>query len=119
MEINMKINEYQELAMKTLNPSLAKQEILINAVMGLCGESGECIDVVKKHLYQQHDLDHKKLLEELGDVAWYLAEACTALDVHLEDVLEQNISKLKLRFRDGFKKEDSIKRKDVKEKEND
>ena len=44
----MTINEYQELAMTTLNPELSKREILINRVMGLCGESGEAIDIVKK-----------------------------------------------------------------------
>ena len=44
----MKINEYQELAMTTLNPELSKRDVLINSVMGLCGESGEAIDIVKK-----------------------------------------------------------------------
>ena len=46
----MKVNEYQRLAMTTLNPQLNKKEILINSVMGLCGESGEAIDIVKKWL---------------------------------------------------------------------
>lgn len=108
----MKINEYQELAMKTLNPKLNKKDVLINAVMGLCGESGEVIDLVKKHLAQGHDLDKEKMIKELGDVAWYLAEACYALDVQLEDVLSQNIAKLKKRYPDGFKEIDSINRKE-------
>ena len=43
----MEINEYQELAMVTLNPKLSKRDVLINSVMGLCGESGEAIDIVK------------------------------------------------------------------------
>lgn len=47
-DIRMKINEYQELAMTTLNPELSKRDVLINSVMGLCGESGEAIDIVKK-----------------------------------------------------------------------
>ena len=42
--------EYQKLAMTTLNPELGKKDVLINAVMGLCGESGEAIDLVKKYL---------------------------------------------------------------------
>ena len=53
----MKINEYQELAMKTLNPELSKRDVLINSVMGLCGESGEAIDIVKKWMAQGHELD--------------------------------------------------------------
>ena len=50
----MTINEYQRLAMTTLNPALDKRDVLINSVMGLCGESGEAIDMVKKHLHQGH-----------------------------------------------------------------
>ena len=44
----MNVNEYQTLAMTTLNPALTKRDVLINSVMGLCGESGEAIDIVKK-----------------------------------------------------------------------
>ncbi len=46
----------------------------MNGVMGLCGESGEVIDILKKHLSQGHELNKEKMAEELGDVAWYLAE---------------------------------------------
>lgn len=70
----MTINEYQKLAMTTLNPELDKKDVLINGVMGLCGESGEAIDIVKKWLAQGHALDREKLAKELGDIAWYLAE---------------------------------------------
>ena len=108
----MKINEYQELAMTTLNPELSKKDVLINSVMGLCGESGEAIDIVKKWLAQGHDLDKDRLIKELGDIAWYLAEAATALDVQLEDVLQANIDKLKQRYPEGFDKERSLTRSD-------
>ena len=103
-------NEYQRLAMTTLNPALEKKDVLINAVMGLCGESGEAIDIVKKHLHQGHELDREKLVKELGDIAWYLAEAAYALDVNLDDVLEQNIAKLKARYPEGFDADKSIHR---------
>ena len=95
-------NAYQKLAMTTLNPDLSKKDMLINAVMGLCGESGEAIDIVKKHLHQGHELDKEKLQKELGDIAWYLAEAATALDMDLEDVLQANIEKLRRRYPEGF-----------------
>ena len=106
----MTINEYQQLAMTTLNPQLSPKEILINGVMGLCGESGETIDIVKKWLAQGHELDKEKLAEELGDIAWYLAETATALDLSLEDILVANINKLKKRFPEGFDAERSIHR---------
>ena len=103
----MTINEYQKLAMTTLNPALNKKDILINGVMGLCGESGEAIDIVKKHLAQGHDLDREGLIKELGDIAWYLAETATALDVTLEEVLERTIDKLRKRYPEGFDSEKS------------
>jgi len=103
-------NEYQRLAMVTLNPGLSKKDVLINGVMGLCGESGEAIDIVKKHLAQGHDLDREKLAKELGDIAWYLAETAYALDIPLEDILAANIEKLKKRYPEGFSRERSINR---------
>ena len=106
----MRVNEYQELAMTTLNPELSKRDVLINSVMGLCGESGEAIDIVKKHLAQGHELDKEALIKELGDVAWYLAETAYALDVPLEDVLQRNIDKLKARYPQGFDASRSINR---------
>ena len=106
----MTINEYQRLAMTTLNPGLSKKDVLINGVMGLCGESGEAIDIVKKWLAQGHELDKDKLTKGLGDIAWYLAETATALDLSLEDVFAANIEKLKKRFPEGFDAERSIHR---------
>ena len=106
----MKINEYQQLAMRTLNKDLSKKDVLINGVMGLCGEAGEAIDIVKKHLAQGHELDKEKLIKELGDVAWYLAETAYALDIDLETVFKLNIEKLKRRYPEGFEKEKSINR---------
>jgi len=106
----MTINEYQKLAMTTLNPELSQKDVLINGVMGLCGESGEAIDIVKKWLAQGHDLDREKLAKELGDICWYLAETATALDLSLEDIMAANIEKLKRRYPEGFDSARSITR---------
>ena len=103
----MTVNEYQKLAMTTLNPELNKKDVLINGVMGLCGDSGVAIDFGKKHLALGHDLDREGLIKELGDIAWYLAETATALDVTLEEVLERNIEKLRKRYPEGFDAEQS------------
>ena len=108
----MTVNEYQKLAMTTLNPELNKKDVLINGVMGLCGESGEAIDIVKKWLAQGHELDKQKLAKELGDIAWYLAETATALDMDLEEVFAANIEKLKKRYPEGFNTQRSIHRED-------
>lgn len=106
----MNLNDYQRLAMTTLNPSLDKKDVLINGVMGLCGEAGEAIDIVKKHLAQGHVLDREALIKELGDVAWYLAETAYALDVPLEEVCQRNIDKLRTRYPEGFSAEKSVHR---------
>ena len=104
----MNVNEYQRLAMATLNPELSKRDVLINSVMGLCGESGEAIDIVKKWMAQGHELDKSHLAKELGDIAWYLAEAATALDLSLEDVFQANLDKLNKRYPDGFDSQKSL-----------
>jgi len=100
-------NEYQRLAMASLNPKLNRKDVLINGVMGLCGESGEAIDIVKKYLHQGHELDKEKLAKELGDVAWYLAETAYALGIPLEKILRDNLEKLKNRYPEGFDTERS------------
>lgn len=106
----MTVKEYQELAMRTVNPDLDKKDMLINSVMGLCGESGEAIDIVKKWFAHGHELDKEHLAKELGDVAWYLAEAATALNMNLEDIFEANIEKLRRRYPEGFETIKSIER---------
>ena len=100
----MTINEYQKAALTT-EPPFEEDECLlriINGVMGLNGEAGECIDIVKKHLFQGHDLDTDHLAKELGDVAWYLAVTADAIGYNLETILQMNISKLKARYPNGF-----------------
>ena len=106
----MTINEYQKLAMTTLNPELSEKDVLINGVMGLCGESGEAIDIVKKWLAQGHELDKEKLAKELGDICWYVAETATALGIPLEDIMTANIEKLKKRYPEGFDTARSVNR---------
>ena len=109
----MDFNEFQLLAGRTINGDLSKEEQLANMAAGLCGEAGECIDLVKKHLYQGHELDEEKLLEEAGDVLWYLAGLCTVLRTHMEYIAEKNIDKLRRRYPgNGFDAACSINRKE-------
>lgn len=80
--------------------------------MGLNGEAGEAIDILKKHLYQGHELDREHLAKELGDVAWYLAVTADALGYTLEDILQMNVQKLRARYPDGFDSDRSVHRKE-------
>lgn len=101
-EYQMTINEYQKAAYRTANQSLTDSQQLQNGLMGLNGESGECIDILKKHLFQGHDLDKYHIAKELGDVAWYLAVSAQALGFDLETILQINVEKLKARYPHGF-----------------
>lgn len=105
----MKANEYQEAALRTANP-MVKDRLLENGILGLCGESGECADLVKKHLFHGHKLDKEHLAKELGDVAWYLAITSHALGYDLETVLQMNVDKLKSRYPEGFDSDKSLHR---------
>ena len=105
----MDFNEYQKKALLTAGVS-DKDKLILNGVMGLAGESGECIDMMKKHLFQGHQLDKEKLMDELGDVLWYIAVTAEGLGYRLADIASHNIAKLKKRYPEGFKAERSIHR---------
>lgn len=108
----MTANEYQKDAIRTANTNLSRLEQLCNGLMGLCGEAGEAIDILKKHMYQGHPLDEKHLVKELGDVAWYLAISAYALCYDLDTVLQMNVDKRNERYPDKFNPELSINRKE-------
>lgn len=93
----MTINEYQKEALRT-----AGKAGIVNGVLGLCGESGECADMIKKHMFQGHELDKEHLAKELGDVAWYLAVSAYAIGYDLETIMQMNVDKLRNRYPDGF-----------------
>lgn len=103
----MTLNEYQVLAQRTSNDDADK---LLNGCMGMCGEAGECIDIMKKHRMQGHTLAADKLAEEIGDVLWYVAEAAAGLGMSLEEIAMLNIAKLRARYPQGFDAERSINR---------
>lgn len=98
----MTINEYQQAALRTANEELDSIGQLTNGLIGLNGEAGEAIDILKKHLFQGHELDKEHMAKELGDVAWYLAISADAIGYDLETILQMNINKLIARYPDGF-----------------
>lgn len=81
---------------------------LLTASLGLTGEAGEFADHVKKISFHGKELTDElrdKMILELGDVMWYVIQACEGLDISLEDVVQLNIDKLSKRHPDGFKKD--------------
>jgi NTP pyrophosphatase (non-canonical NTP hydrolase) len=75
---------------------------LNHAFLGIVAEGGELFTQFQKWIYYGKDLDRTNVKEELGDVLWYVAEACNALGISLADVMECNILKLKTRYPEKY-----------------
>jgi len=120
-------NEYQELAMRTndghaqdrladrlLAGIMHKKDVagLINGLMGLTGEAGELTDLFKKWIFHNAPLDEEHAKKEVGDVCWYIAMICHSMGWDLDDILQMNVDKLKVRYPDGFDTEKSNHRKE-------
>ena len=75
--------------------------------LGLAGEAGEVVDLIKKQVCHKHGIDRDAIAKELGDVLWYVAAICTKLDLNLQHVAQQNISKLQERYPKGYSSEAS------------
>lgn len=103
----MILDEYQQLAARTLGRDRTHEQQLSNAALGLAGESGEVADLIKKHLFHATPLDQEALVKELGDCLWYIAAFATVLDLSLSDIAERNVEKLRRRYPDGFDSERS------------
>ena len=107
----MTINEYQNAALRTAQTDkLTARELLLNSALGLCGESGEVADLLKKYHFQGHNLDLDHVAKELGDIAWYLAVGAYSIGYDLEKILQMNVDKLKARYPDGFSVDRSLHR---------
>ena len=79
-------------------------ERLLTAALGICAEGGEFTEVVKKIVFQGKPINEENIYHmkrELGDICWYLAQACMALDTSFDEVIEMNVDKLKARYPGG------------------
>lgn len=105
----MTINEYQQLAKRTINRELTKSELTNHALFGLASEVGEIHGLFQK-TFQGHDLDIHHVFSEMGDCMWFMAELATSIGFKLEDICEYNIEKLKKRYPSGFDADKSLHR---------
>lgn len=98
----LSFDEYQKLAMRTAKKFDTDLEMRADVGLGLAGEAGEVADIIKKDLAGAKKIDIDHLVEELGDVMWYLAEACQCFGLSLAEIAKNNIEKLKKRHPNGF-----------------
>ena len=108
-------NEYQELALRTektpqfiADHGVLNTSRLLHGAIGICTEAGELQDALKKHLIYGKPLDAVNLMEECGDVLWYVALTLDAAGYSMEEAMERNIAKLRRRFPDQFSQEAAL-----------
>ena len=108
----MTMNEYQTEAMRTASGMCEKcnDNLMLNGAMGLNGEAGEVIDILKKHMFQGHDLDVEHVAKECGDCLWYLSILAKGAGYTLDEIAQMNVDKLRKRYPDGFEIEKSLHR---------
>lgn len=100
----MTLNQFQNLSARTMmrTPADPNLQLAIYA-LGLAGETGEIVELIKKHLGHGIPLPPLGILtEEFGDVLWYLAAICTHQGISLEEVAKRNVRKLEERYPNGF-----------------
>ena len=98
--------DYQSFieSLSSLNGKGANINRLTTAAVGISAEGGEFMEIVKKMVFQGkpwNDDNREHLIIELGDVMWYVMQACMALDVSIEEVVAGNVDKLKKRYPGG------------------
>lgn len=99
------LDSYDREVRRTAIEGLSTRDDLLLGAIGLCGESGEVAEAVKKHVFHGTALDREELLEELGDVLWYLTHLASVLDTSLDDIAAINVAKLRRRYPNGFPSE--------------
>lgn len=80
---------------------------VVNASLGLSGETGELNDMIKKSIFHGHSLDMEKVKKEIGDIMWYIAMMCESFGFDMSEIAQMNIDKLKARYPEGFSEERS------------
>lgn len=108
----MHLNTYQRQTARSDNSSLSRLDKQIMHAMGLAGEAGEVVEMLKKSFYHGHDLSPAALAGELGDVLWYMARLADDFGLDMENIARLNVNKLKRRYPEGFSHDASRNRDD-------
>ena len=106
------LDVFQEEALRTIRSDLPYELVCSNMCMGLAGETGETVDIFKKHIYQGKDLDINDVIEEIGDILWYIANLCNVNKITMKECMESNVEKLRKRYPNGFSIKDALERAD-------
>lgn len=109
----MDFKEYQLKAERTIKSDVSQKDKDIYGALGMTGETGEIVELLKKMAYHGHSLDRPKMIEELGDALWYISYIATTHGLILDEIAKFNVDiKLMKRYPDGYSHEASINRKE-------
>lgn len=112
-------DDYACKAYRTIKLNASNKDLLLEGALGLSGETGEAVDIIKKYIYHEHSIvsktgesklskeDRDKLIYELGDILWYVNEIAYVINAPLSEIANKNIEKLKKRYPEGFSSEAS------------
>ena len=92
-------------ALQILQEQGVEASRLLTAGIGMSGEIGEFNEIIKKCLFQGKEMDEQRIIhlrKELGDIMWYIAQACLALNTNIEEIIDMNTTKLESRYPGGF-----------------
>lgn len=110
-QLRCETNDYEKVKNR-ITPEITR---LLHGVIGLQTETGEIFDCLKKHLIYGKELDVTNMREELGDLMWYVSVILHSLNISFEQILDENISKLKTRYPVNFTEQAAMNRADKKE----
>jgi NTP pyrophosphatase (non-canonical NTP hydrolase) len=98
----MTLDDFQQAAIRTINPALTERDRLIDASAGLAEEAAEVLGLIRKRTLQGRDISTDRLTEELGDALWCLAITAHSLGIPLSQIAASNQAKLRRRYPEAF-----------------
>jgi len=106
--------EYMKNVKRTESPNFSvsnkrfsvSNKRLVHGAIGCCTEAGEIMDIIKKSLFYSRGIKKWDLVEEIGDMLWYIGILCDELEISFEEIMDMNIKKLKERYSKQFTKKD-------------
>jgi len=106
----MHIKEFEKESARTMAPTIYPEAFnveTLHGIIGISAEAGELLDTVKKAYFYGHEPDLNNIREELGDIMWYIMAVARGLNFDMEDIMNENIEKLRKRYPEQFTKDHS------------
>lgn len=104
------LDEYQAQCLRTRKGEMSEKDIHMSWSLAIAGEAGELANLTKKVFVHGHPYDRDRVIDELGDILWYIAVYGEAIGAPLSEIAARNLAKVVTRYPDGFSSEASLNR---------